>query len=73
VFFCGLQSFSSLHGHKRVHLEPGAATTISFDVGPDQLSILNAGMQRVVEAGQVEIMVGVSSAETSSAVLTIAE
>ena len=32
---------------------PGASTTVSFDVGPDQLSILDARMQRVVEPGPV--------------------
>jgi beta-glucosidase len=68
-----VQPVIALRGFKRVHLEPGAATTVSFEVGPDQLSILNAEMQRVVEPGQVEIMVGASSAETSSALLTIAE
>jgi len=68
-----VQPVIALRGFKRVHLEPGAATTVSFDVGPDQLSILNAEMQPVVEPGQVEIMVGSSSAETSSALLTIAE
>ena len=68
-----VQPVIALRGFKRVHLEPGAATTVSFDVGPDQLSILNAEMQPVVEPGQVEIRVGASSAETSSALLTIAE
>jgi beta-glucosidase len=68
-----VQPVIALRGFKRVHLEPGAATTVSFEVGPDQLSILNAEMQQVVEPGQVEIMVGASSAETSSALLTIAE
>jgi len=68
-----VQPVIALRGFKRVHLEPGAATTVSFNVGPDQLSILNAEMQPVVEPGQVEIMLGPSSAETSSALLTIAE
>jgi beta-glucosidase len=68
-----VQPVIALRGFKRVHLEPGAATTVSFEVGPDQLSILNAEMKRVVEPGQVEIMVGASSAATSSALLTIAE
>jgi len=63
----------ALRGFKRVHLEPGASTTVRFEVGPDQLSILNTRMQRVVEPGPVDIMVGASSAETSSVRLTIAE
>ena len=39
----------------------------------DEFSILNAGIQRVVEPRQVEIMVGAGSAEISSALLNIAE
>jgi beta-glucosidase-like glycosyl hydrolase len=68
-----VQPVIALRGFKRVHLEPGASTTISFDVGSDQLSILNAQMQRIVEPGAVDIMIGVSSADTSSTRLTIAE
>src|SRR5262249_1653847 len=66
-----VQPVSILRGFKRVHLEPGTSTTVSFDVGPEQLSILNAHMQRTVEPGPVGIMVGASSAETSSVRLTI--
>jgi len=62
-----------LRGFKRIHLEPGASTTVSFDVGPEQLSILNSQMQRAVEPGAVDIMVGASSADTSSVRLTITE
>lgn len=61
-----------LRGFKRVDLEPGASTTVSFDVGPDQLSILNAQMQRTVKPGPVDILLGASSAETSSVRLTMA-
>ena len=46
-----VQPVSTLRGFKRVHLEPGASTTVGFDVGPDQFSILNAQMQRTVEPG----------------------
>jgi beta-glucosidase len=68
-----VQPVIALRGFKRIHLEPGASTTVSFDVGPDQLSILNAEMQNVVEPGAVDIMVGGSSAETSTVRLTISE
>jgi hypothetical protein len=63
----------ALRGFKRVHLEPGASTTVSFDVGPDQLSILDARMQKVVEPGPIEVRIGASSAETSSVRLTVAD
>src|SRR4029077_2498345 len=39
-----VQPVIALRGFKRVHLEPGASTTVSFDVGPEQLSILDARM-----------------------------
>ena len=62
-----------LRGFKRIHLEPGAATTVSFDVGPEQLSILDAQMKTVVEPGRVDVLIGPSSVETSKVQLTIAE
>ncbi len=68
-----VQPVIALRGFKRVHLEPGASTTVSFDVGPDQISILDAPMKRTVEPGSVDILLGASSAETSSVRLTISE
>jgi beta-glucosidase len=68
-----VQPVIALRGFKRVHLEPGASTTVSFDVGPDQISILDGQMKRTVEPGAVDILLGSSSAETSSVRLTIAE
>jgi len=62
-----------LRGFKRVHLEPKQSTTITFDVGPEQLSILNAEMQRVVETGVADIQIGPSSAETKNVQVTVAE
>jgi beta-glucosidase len=68
-----VQPVIALRGFKRVHLEPGASSTVSFDVGPDQLSILDASMQKVVEPGPVDIRIGAGSAETSSVRLMVAE
>jgi len=68
-----VQPIIVLRGFKRVHLEPGASTTVTFEVGPEQLSILNAAMKRVVEPGQVEIRIGANSVETTSAQMDIAE
>lgn len=68
-----VQPVIALRGFKRVHLEPGASATVTFDVGAEQLSILNAQMKRSVEPGPVDIMVGASSAETSTVRLTVAE
>jgi beta-glucosidase len=53
-----------LVGFKRVHLGPGASTIVAFDVGPEQLSILNAEMKRVVESGPVDLLLGATSTDT---------
>jgi beta-glucosidase len=68
-----VQPIIVLKAFKRIHLEPGASTTVNFEVGPEQLSILNAKMQRAVEPGPVEIRIGANSAETSSVNLTVTE
>jgi beta-glucosidase len=62
-----------LRGFKRVHLEPGESTTVTFDAGPEQLSILDTRMQWVVEPGTVDVLIGASSAETSKISLVVAE
>jgi beta-glucosidase len=68
-----VQPVIALRGFKRVHLEPGSSTTVSFEVGPDQLSILDAQMKRTVEPGSVDLLLGSSSTETSSVRLAITE
>jgi beta-glucosidase len=68
-----VQPIIALHGFQRIHLEAGASTTVTFDVGPEQLSILNATMKQAVEPGSIDVRVGFSSVETKSANLTIAD
>jgi beta-glucosidase len=68
-----VQPVIALHGFKRIHLEPGASNIVNFEVGPDQLAILDAQMKRIVEPGQVDILLGSNSAETSAVRLTISE
>ena len=60
-----------LRGFKRVHLEPGESATVSFDVGPQQLSILDAQMKWTVEPGAVDVLIGPSSVETSKVQLDL--
>lgn len=62
-----------LKGFKRVHLEPGASQKVTFEVGPDELSFLDANMQRVVEPGKVDVQIGANSAETSTVQLTVTQ
>lgn len=50
-----------LKGFRKVRLQPGEFTTVSFDITPDQLSFYDLNMEYVVEPGDFEIMVGNSS------------
>lgn len=68
-----VQPVIALRGFKRVHLEPGASTTVSFNVGSDQLSILDRQMKRTVEPGPVDILLGSSSVDTAPVHLTVTE
>lgn len=52
---------SVLRGFQRVHLKPGETKTVSFDLAPDDLALINRDMQRVVEPGDFEIRIGSSS------------
>lgn len=50
-----------LKGFQRVGLEPGQTKTVQFVITPDKLSFLDENMNRVVEPGWFDIMVGGSS------------
>jgi beta-glucosidase len=68
-----VQPVDILRGFKRIHLEPGSSATVRFEVGPEQLSILNTEMKRVVEPGPVEIWIGSNSADTSQTRLIVSD
>jgi beta-glucosidase len=50
-----------LRGFERVTLDPGQTKTVTFTVGPRALSLIDRHMERVVEPGRFEILVGTSS------------
>jgi beta-glucosidase len=50
-----------LKGFQRITLAPGEARTIEFAITPDQLSFLDKHMERSVEPGTFDLMVGGSS------------
>ncbi|NUQ19473.1 MAG: beta-glucosidase [Gemmatimonadaceae bacterium] len=50
-----------LKGFQRVRLAPGEKRTVTFAVGPEQLSYHGLEMKRVVEPGIFDILVGSSS------------
>ena len=61
----------ALKGFQRVHLRPGEKTTVTFLLTPADLSIYDDLMQRVVEPGAFDVMVGTSSASTQAATLQV--
>ncbi len=50
-----------LKGFQRIHLKQGETKEVSFTITPEQLSMLNEAMERVVEPGDFRIMIGASS------------
>jgi len=60
-----------LRGFKRIRLEPGQKMTIEFPISPADLSLIDVNMNRVVEPGTFDVMVGPSSVETSSVALEV--
>jgi beta-glucosidase-like glycosyl hydrolase len=62
-----------LKGFERVSLAPGERRTVSFTVGPEALRFHDRAMQRVVEPGEFELMVGFDSVVLQSVPLTVTE
>src|ERR1700688_2882657 len=60
-----------LGGFKRLSLEPGQKMTVDFTLTPEDLSLIDINMNRVVEPGIFDLMVGASSAETTSIALEV--
>jgi beta-glucosidase len=60
-----------LKGFQRITLQPGETRTVNFSVGTEQLQYLDESMQRRVEPGQFELMVGGSSQTTEKITLEV--
>jgi beta-glucosidase len=60
-----------LKGFQRITLQPGETRTVTFPVGREQLEFLDESMQRMVEPGQFELMVGGSSQNLQSILLEV--
>jgi beta-glucosidase len=52
-----------LRGFARVHLEPGACRVVSFRLAAEQFAYTGADYRRVIEAGQITLFAGTSSAD----------
>ncbi len=52
-----------LKGFRRVWLDPGEKTTVTFDITPDSLAFYDIDMNYSVEPGEFDIMIGSSSSD----------
>jgi beta-glucosidase len=50
-----------LKGFQRIPLKAGESKTISFQITPEMLSMLDVNMKEIVEPGDFRIMIGASS------------
>ena len=55
------QPIYKLTGFQRISLRPGESRDVTFTLGPTELSILDVDRRRVVEPGDVRILIGASS------------
>jgi beta-glucosidase len=60
-----------LRGFERVSLKPGESKTITFTLGPDELSLIDRQMHHVVEPGRFDIMVGTSATPLLTGMLDV--
>jgi len=61
-----------LRGFRRVELQPGESRIVTFELGFDDLSMLDERMQRVVEPGTFTVFTGGSSAAGQQAKFEVA-
>ena len=52
-----------LRGFERIHLKAGETARVKMLLTPESLSLLDANMERVVEPGEFDIMIGASSTD----------
>jgi beta-glucosidase len=52
-----------LIGFARVHLEPGCSAELVFEIHADRTAYTDASLDRIVEAGEVQFLVGTSAAD----------
>ncbi len=52
-----------LRGFERVTLDPGETTTVTFEIGPDDLSFWGPDMEEIVEPGLFELRIGHSATD----------
>jgi beta-glucosidase len=65
------RNVKDLKGFKRVSLAPGETKTVILPIRKESLWFYNLDMERVVEPGEFEIMIGNSSQNVKSVTLTV--
>jgi beta-glucosidase len=60
-----------LKGFRRITLAAGERRTVTFDLGPEQLSYVGPDMKKVVEPGRLQVMVGGGSDRVKSVSLDV--
>ncbi|CAM3321418.1 MULTISPECIES: glycoside hydrolase family 3 protein [Paenibacillus] len=61
-----VRPLKTLKGFRRIHLEPGAAETVSFELAAEELAFWDVTRERYcIESGKYTIMVGPSSAQAA--------
>jgi beta-glucosidase len=65
------RNVKDLKGFERVSLAPGETKTVTFPIRKESLWFYNLDMERVVEPGEFDIMVGNSSQNVKTVILTV--
>lgn len=60
-----------LRGFEKVELQPGESKTVTFTLNSKDFAFYNSEMEKVVEPGTFEVMVGGSSADVMKTTLTV--
>jgi beta-glucosidase len=61
VLACTPRPIKELKGYQRLNLEPGEVRRVTFHLPVDQMAFYDLDMKLVLEAGQINVMVGSSS------------
>lgn len=68
-----IRPVKELRDYKKVLLEPGESTTLSFTLTPDQLAMINAKGERVVEPGDFSVWISPNAESGKAASFRVVE
>lgn len=65
-----VRPLKTLKGFRRIHLDPGASETVSFELAAEELAFWDVTRERYcIESGEYSVMVGPSSAQAAEAAI----